>query len=574
MKVILIFIFLSLVIGCTSLQKNRAPSSIDNPFYKLQLNEYGLKMPTCTGTLISKEGHVLTAAHCIDRTLETKNYSLKENGFRQNFPIDAPIKHFESYYPKDTTFKFKYLDYEKVGDKLVALKYKDSLYKKAKLAIRVKDVYDNRLNSKFPARLPENFKGFNAKVYATNKGLIVPRFSEGLSSIDTEKYYELFNSGHGQGADFAILQINELKNKKCLRISQRSPMQGSMIYRSSYDAYFRKEHNDRSKKEEDKRYIEAQVFTDEQVEKHYRKQKAEKYFFTFSENKSREGNSGAAVINESGEVAGVLSFMFPEGVVMSNNMIRYESGNVRIEAVWDALSKKKSKDLLSLNSKCDYYDHASDSFSGLYSGLDIKTKYGFTIKENAIYYSQKILKIFGDIEEIQLSQVTPHHREIFGSENSGQAYLKLFNELKSISLGVGGSYAAAYVEGRSPNEMKIVNAINSMEAMDLISILIHEANHLGDSFTSSRHVQCPKYGVDRQPLLGYHSGVELQGKPACDSSRYSSYAMSATAMKNIFKYCTNCSEQDKQRAGFLANEMLKRIIDKKEYGFLLKDFNL
>jgi len=462
----------------------------------------------------------------------------------------------------------KYKFYKVIGENpsLIILERKKGLYSKQNLTTKHSDAIGDISGDR-------EYK--DSKIYATAKGLIYPRFPKELSEENKLKYFNYFNESYGQGADFAIVQIDSLKGKKCIRLAKESPKAGERIYRNSFGASSRRN----SSGDIDYRsYFEGSVLTASQFEREskYLASKSKKVFYVFSDDQTESGNSGSSLINGAGEVSGVLSFKHQQPYVLDDGSIKYLTGNIKMKSIFDSMSGKKLKNLFKLNNKCEFYNNDKDGFYSKLLRLDRKTKYGFIIKEIVHHkYAQAVLESFKFMESVQLSHSTPHHKKIFGEALSGQSYINFFKDLKTVTHRYEDSWmGAAHVDSKDVNKIILGNGFMLMPYLiDRVSILMHEAGHLGERHSETKHENCPTNDIAGSPLIGYQSKVALEGRPACDSSRYSAYAIVSVAMNNIAKYCTNCSEEDRGRASFLSSEMLKRIINKQEYNFLLNDMS-
>ena len=92
-------------------------------------------------------------------------------------------------------------------------------------------------------------------------------------------------------------------------------------------------------------------------------------------------------------------------------------------------------------------------------------------------------------------------------------------------------------------------------------IVFHEARHTEDDNGNWMHATCPTPFVDDQgrEIRSIWTGAVLAGEPACDDNAYGSYASSMIMLKNISKFCTNCTEKVQMDAGLYADDQLKRV---------------
>jgi hypothetical protein len=157
------------------------------------------------------------------------------------------------------------------------------------------------------------------------------------------------------------------------------------------------------------------------------------------------------------------------------------------------------------------------------------------------------------------------HGEIYKAV-SGKAYQNFF-ETRVLSVGLdecGGGGAVACVQPML-DSTKMWLASNfakfDMPMMDRIDIIFHEARHTEPKNGYWEHANCPVPFLDDkgQDIRGSKSGIKLEGLPACDATPYGSYGSSTIMMKNIVKYCTNCSDKVKMDAQALVDEMMLRM---------------
>jgi hypothetical protein len=160
---------------------------------------------------------------------------------------------------------------------------------------------------------------------------------------------------------------------------------------------------------------------------------------------------------------------------------------------------------------------------------------------------------------------TPLHAEIYKAV-SGKAYQNFF-ETRISSVGLddcGGGGAVACVQPSwDPHKIWLSPNFTNHDTpqMDRIDIIFHEARHSESQHGFWNHDDCPIPFLDEngQDIRGSQSGIKLEGLPACDSTPYGSYGSSTIMMKNIVKYCANCSEKVKMDAQMLVDEMMLRM---------------
>ena len=171
----------------------------------------------------------------------------------------------------------------------------------------------------------------------------------------------------------------------------------------------------------------------------------------------------------------------------------------------------------------------------------------------------------GFMNQIEGSSQTPYHQQIY-SAVSGPAY-KTFFETRITSVGVddcGGGPAVACVQPFfNPNKMWLTDNFIKFSHPQVARMMVvyHEARHSESNNGNWMHDTCPRpflddKGKDRTSIW---TGAKLEGQPACDSTYQGSYGSSTIMLKNIGKYCTNCTDKVKMDADIYAMDQLNRI---------------
>ncbi len=176
---------------------------------------------------------------------------------------------------------------------------------------------------------------------------------------------------------------------------------------------------------------------------------------------------------------------------------------------------------------------------------------------------------------------TPLHRQIFGKVD-GTAYKNFFeSRIHSVGLdscGGGDAVAACVQTNRSTDKMFVTpNFIKyAFPQIARIMIVFHEARHTEAKNNFWDHDNCPTPFRDEngKDYVGLYSGMKLEGQAACDSTAFGSYGSSTIMVKNIQKYCTNCSEKLKMDADLISADQLNRIDRPSVKQAMKKDFEL
>jgi hypothetical protein len=159
------------------------------------------------------------------------------------------------------------------------------------------------------------------------------------------------------------------------------------------------------------------------------------------------------------------------------------------------------------------------------------------------------------------------HKKIFGSID-GATYKKFFeNRVRSIGLDDcgGGNAVACVIPFYDPSKMWITqNYIKfSHPQIARLMVVFHESRHTETKNGNWSHATCPTPFVDADgaEIKSIWTGARLAGEPACDITPFGSYGSSLIMLKNVSKFCTNCTDKVKMDAGIYADDQYKRIID-------------
>ena len=171
------------------------------------------------------------------------------------------------------------------------------------------------------------------------------------------------------------------------------------------------------------------------------------------------------------------------------------------------------------------------------------------------------------VESIQGSAPgTALHQKIFGKV-SGADYKAYYSyRISNVKMGdCGNKFAIACVSPMtSPRTIQLTdNYVKySHPQIARLMVIFHETRH-GELWKLGwGHDKCPVpfLGADKKPVRSIWSGAELAGEPACDSTPLGSYGSSVIMLKNIQKFCKNCSEKVRQDAGIYADDNFGRIV--------------
>lgn len=178
---------------------------------------------------------------------------------------------------------------------------------------------------------------------------------------------------------------------------------------------------------------------------------------------------------------------------------------------------------------------------------------------------------------LQGSQASALHQQIFGPV-SGATYQTFFeSRVKAIGMnGCGNANAVACViPFLGPNKMYITQNYIKFSHPQVARMLVvyHEARHTETNHGNWSHATCPTPFLDEKgnPMKSIWTGASLAGEPACDITPLGSYGSSSILVKNISKFCTNCSQKVQMDAGIYGDDQVQRITDAQAKEDIRKD---
>lgn len=192
---------------------------------------------------------------------------------------------------------------------------------------------------------------------------------------------------------------------------------------------------------------------------------------------------------------------------------------------------------------------------------------------------QQMVEDLKFMSEIAGNGATKFHKEIFG-DVSGAAY-KTFFETRISEVGMnacgGGSAVACVIPFFNPNKMWLTkNFVQFSHPQVARSMVVyHESRHSETKNGNWAHDNCPVPFVDEtgKEMVSIWTGAKLAGEPACDSTYKGSYGSSTIMLKNISKFCANCSEKVRMDADIYATDQLGRIDVPAVKAAMISDFN-
>lgn len=201
-------------------------------------------------------------------------------------------------------------------------------------------------------------------------------------------------------------------------------------------------------------------------------------------------------------------------------------------------------------------------------GVQEKSVKGFTFDRDVPAAIQSQMRAdLAFIAGIQGDGATPLHRKIFGAVDGATYYNWFDRRVSAVGMDDCGSAkaVACVIPFRNPSKMWLTpNFVKfSHPQISRMMIVFHEARHTETRNGNWPHAQCPTpfQDADGNDIKSIWTGATLAGEPACDVTPFGSYGSSTIMLKNIQKYCTNCTDKVKMDAGLYADDQMGRIID-------------
>jgi hypothetical protein len=157
------------------------------------------------------------------------------------------------------------------------------------------------------------------------------------------------------------------------------------------------------------------------------------------------------------------------------------------------------------------------------------------------------------------------HKDVFGELN-GANYVKFF-DTRVTTIGMnscgGGNAVACVIPFMGSSKIWLTRNYTDFSHPQIAKMMVvfHEARHTERANDNWPHADCPTpfKDADGKDMKSIWTGASLAGEPACDSVAKGSYGSSTIMLKNIQKFCTNCTDKVKMDAGIYADDQFKRI---------------
>ncbi len=182
------------------------------------------------------------------------------------------------------------------------------------------------------------------------------------------------------------------------------------------------------------------------------------------------------------------------------------------------------------------------------------------------------------IRGLQGNTASGLHGQIWGTRVDGPTYVRWF-ETRVNSVGMNSCGSANAVACVIPyiSSSKIWFTQNyvkfSHPQIAKMMVVFHEARHTERANGNWGHATCPTPFVDSNgtEIKSIWTGASLAGEPACDVTPFGSYGSSMIMLKNVQKFCTNCTDKVRMDAGLYADDQFKRLIDANAIAQVKKD---
>jgi hypothetical protein len=181
------------------------------------------------------------------------------------------------------------------------------------------------------------------------------------------------------------------------------------------------------------------------------------------------------------------------------------------------------------------------------------------------------------LKTVQGDQASPLHTQIFGKIN-GAGYVQFFEtRVKAVGMNScgGGNAVACVIPFLGSSKIWLTRNYTDFDHPQIAKMMVvfHEARHTEVRNSNWPHADCPTPFNDEngQEIRSIWTGSSLAGEPACDVTPLGSYGSSTIMLKNVSKFCANCTEKVRMDAGMYADDQFKRITGAEAKQQMLKD---
>jgi hypothetical protein len=192
---------------------------------------------------------------------------------------------------------------------------------------------------------------------------------------------------------------------------------------------------------------------------------------------------------------------------------------------------------------------------------------------------EQMLSDLDFVGQIEAPKQTPLHQRVFGELN-GSAYRNFFeSRVAGVGLDDCGSpnAVACVIPYYDSTRIWLTNNYIRFSHPQIARLMViyHEARHTERSNRFWSHASCPRPFLDEQgrEKKSIWTGAPLAGEAACDVTPFGSYGSSTIMLKNVAKFCSNCSSKVKMDADLYATDQLGRITNTRARQQMLTDFD-
>lgn len=170
------------------------------------------------------------------------------------------------------------------------------------------------------------------------------------------------------------------------------------------------------------------------------------------------------------------------------------------------------------------------------------------------------------MKDMRGNGVSNLHKEIFGDVD-GAAYGRFFEDRVTyigMSSCGGGNAVACVIPLFGSSKIWLTKNYTQFSHPQIAKMMVvyHEARHTEKKNGNWPHARCPTPFKDKDgsDMKSIWTGASLAGEPACDETAFGSYGSSVILLRNVAKYCDNCSEKVQADAKLYGDDQFKRMI--------------
>jgi len=203
----------------------------------------------------------------------------------------------------------------------------------------------------------------------------------------------------------------------------------------------------------------------------------------------------------------------------------------------------------------------------LVSASSFAYEFGSNVPEKV---KAQIIQDLDFMKGLEGSDTSGIHKEIFG-ELKGGTYSNWFEKrvthigLNSCGGGGASKPVACVIPFLGSSKIWLTKYYTEIDHPTIAKMMVvfHEARHTEVENGNWSHARCPTPFKDKDgsDMKSIWTGATLAGEAACDVTPLGSYGSSMILLKNVNKFCSNCTEKVQMDAGIYADDQFKRVID-------------